>query len=178
MPRISLGVWKDMLSIICHSLPPLKLSAAPAGRSLTVTRLCHLKCFCQLKRLCQLKCVRHTAWGHVPEVGSFHTRSSSRRNLPGHWQHHPFEAALGQCNTSFIDIDKGQVPQVGSFQAQNSSGQNLPRQVHSFEAAVQCNNSNTFMVDRIEGPSITGAGSLFRYLFLWDTDKQRYIYLH
>ena len=61
--------------------PPLKLSAAPGGgRSLTVTRLCHLKCFCQLKRPRQLKCVCPSV-RTCDRSWSFHTLSVSGKTF-------------------------------------------------------------------------------------------------
>ena len=67
-------------AIICHS-SPLKLSAAPGGgRSLTVTRLCHLKCFCQLKRPRQLKCVCPSV-RTCDRSWSFHTLSVSGKTF-------------------------------------------------------------------------------------------------
>ena len=64
---------KGTRTTICRRAQ-LKLSASSRWQDLSVTRLCHLKCFCQLKRLRQLKCV----WRSV--------RTSARSRVFSHTQ--------------------------------------------------------------------------------------------
>ena len=75
------NIFKSFLKIHAGHHLPLKLSAAPGGgRSLTVTRLCHLKCFCQLKRPRQLKCVCPSV-RTCDRSWSFHTLSVSGKTF-------------------------------------------------------------------------------------------------
>ena len=75
------NIFKSFWKIHAGHHLPLKLSAAPGGgRSLTVTRLCHLKCFCQLKRPRQLKCVCPSV-RTCDRSWSFHTLSVSGKTF-------------------------------------------------------------------------------------------------